>query len=61
MCGPVAAKKIRELGYRGLIFGATGNALPEDIQDYLDHGADYVLIKPISITSFKEAYEKFKK
>ena len=60
LCGPSAAKKMREIGYRGLIFGATGNALPEDIRDYINHGADHVLIKPISLLGFKEAYMKFK-
>jgi CheY-like chemotaxis protein len=47
---------MREAGYRGIVIGATGNAQPEDIKDYLDHGADKVLVKPISAQAFKAAY-----
>ena len=49
MCGPVAAKTLRERGYRGVIVGVTGNALPADIQDYIAHGADEVLGKPVNV------------
>jgi CheY-like chemotaxis protein len=46
----------RFIGYKGFIFGATGNALPEDIKDFLDHGANRVMIKPMSIDLFKSVF-----
>ena len=49
MDGPQATKEIRALGFSGLIVGITGNAQPEDIQHFMDHGADHVLIKPINL------------
>jgi signal transduction histidine kinase len=33
-----------------LIIGVTGNAMPDDIQEFLDAGADHVLTKPLDIT-----------
>eukprot|EP00607_Mallomonas_marina_P001758 CAMPEP_0182437806 /NCGR_PEP_ID=MMETSP1167-20130531/85297_1 /TAXON_ID=2988 /ORGANISM="Mallomonas Sp, Strain CCMP3275" /LENGTH=423 /DNA_ID=CAMNT_0024630857 /DNA_START=992 /DNA_END=2263 /DNA_ORIENTATION=- len=50
MDGPTAAKTMREMGYRGRIYGVTGNALKIDIDFFLSHGADRVFTKPISIT-----------
>ena len=49
MDGPTATKAIRELGYTGLIFGVTGNALEEDIEHFLSSGADRVLTKPLDV------------
>jgi CheY-like chemotaxis protein len=47
MSGPEATAKLRQLGYRGMVIGVTGNALPEDIAKFKRSGADHVLIKPI--------------
>jgi CheY-like chemotaxis protein len=47
MDGPTATSMIRELGYRGLIIGITGNMMPEDVRHFLDHGANTVFPKPI--------------
>jgi CheY-like chemotaxis protein len=47
MHGPQAAASIRANGFTGLIVGLTGNALPEDVQTFLNHGVDEVLIKPL--------------
>lgn len=47
MNGPTASKRIRELGYEGMIFGLTGHALSEDIRDYISSGADKVIVKPL--------------
>lgn len=49
MNGTTAAKLIREMGYGGLIFGVTGNAFQSDIDDFLSHGVNEVLIKPLSM------------
>ena len=51
--GTIATRRIREMGYRGLIIGVTGNALPEDLKEFLDHGADGVVPKPFDIEVFK--------
>ena len=46
-CGPKAAQLMREAQYTGPIVGVTGNLLGEDVRDYLAHGANAVLKKPI--------------
>lgn len=48
MPGTLATKKIRELGYQGKIFGVTGNGLQADVDEFMNHGVDEVLIKPLS-------------
>mmetsp|Transcript_985 Transcript_985/g.1324 ORF Transcript_985/g.1324 Transcript_985/m.1324 type:complete len:276 (-) Transcript_985:178-1005(-) len=49
MNGPVASKILREsLGYKGVMIGITGNALPADIETFLTSGANEVLIKPLT-------------
>ena len=57
MDGPTATKVIRDLGYSGLIFGVTGNALDSDMSYFLSHGADRVLAKPFDYKTF-ELYMK---
>ena len=47
-----ACKMLRLMGYSGKIFGVTGNAYPEDIDDFLAHGADEVFVKPVSMTNY---------
>ena len=47
MNGPTASRHIRELGYKGMIIGLTGHALSEDVRDYLNSGADKVIVKPL--------------
>lgn len=42
-----AVRKLRSLGRQELIVGATANALLDDQNDFLAHGADAVLTKPI--------------
>ena len=49
MDGPTATKRIRELGYKGIIVGVTGNALSFDVQKFISSGADKVLSKPLKI------------
>jgi CheY-like chemotaxis protein len=49
MDGPTATRKIRELGYDGLIFGVTGNVLQSDVDIFKECGADAVLAKPLDI------------
>jgi len=49
MNGPEAVQKMRaELGYRGVVIGITGNALPEDLETFRQLGANIVLTKPLT-------------
>ena len=49
MDGPEAVQKMRaDLGYRGVVIGITGNALPEDLDNFRQHGANIVLTKPLT-------------
>ena len=52
MDSPSATKQIRELSYKGKIFGVTGNALRSDIDHFIDMGANDVLIKPLDMILF---------
>ena len=46
MNGPEAVQKMRsELGYKGVVIGVTGNALPEDLTYFRDNGANDVITK----------------
>jgi len=56
MNGPEAAQKMRaELGYRGVVIGITGNALPRDMETFRDHGANMVLTKPLTNNKLMDA------
>lgn len=44
-----AARELRELGYRGFLVCITDNFGPENIQNYIDHGANKVLDYPFSV------------
>ena len=56
MMGHEASKVIRtELRYSGMILGVTGNALAEDIRTFIDHGADTVILKPLTADKFIHA------
>ena len=59
MNGPEAVKLIRELGFRGLIIGVTGNMLPEDIEDFKSHGANRVIGKPLSVQILKQIISEY--
>jgi len=52
MDGPTATRKIRDLGYSGIILGVTGNVLKEDMEKFLAAGANRVLTKPLSMAIF---------
>ena len=59
MNGPEAVQKMRvELGYRGVVIGITGNALPEDLDNFRDHGANLVLTKPLSNKKLMDAMKQ---
>ena len=49
MHGPDATAVLRKAGYEGLVVGVTGNVLQDDIDYFIQCGADAVLSKPLSI------------
>ena len=40
---------IRDAGYKGFIYGCTGNSLEEDVKRFEHAGANLVFTKPIAI------------
>ena len=54
MDGPSAVQKIRAMGYGKPIIGVTGNTLPEQIKDFIAHGADEIVTKPVKLAILKE-------
>lgn len=54
MTGSEATRAIREMGCHVKIFGVTGDSLPEDVQRFMDSGANGVCIKPLRKTELDE-------
>ena len=52
--GPQAARKMRQQNFKGKIVGVTGNVLTSDIEDFILHGADQVLCKPVGVVDFEK-------
>ena len=57
MNGHEAARCIRERGFRGKIFGITGNGFQSEVNDFLSYGVDEVLVKPLSRQHFNHIIE----
>ena len=57
MNGPEAAQLMRKNGFKGRIIGVTGNVLPEDMQAFVDSGADRVLPKPVGVEQIKNVLD----
>jgi CheY-like chemotaxis protein len=60
MNGSTAAKEIRGLSYTGKIFGVTGNGLKTDVDDFIAHGVDEVIIKPLKKADFAHILQSIK-
>jgi CheY-like chemotaxis protein len=58
MSGPEAAKRLRELGYKGLIVAITGNVMDSDVASFKAHGADEVLPKPLNMSALQKFLKK---
>ena len=56
MNGPEAASVMRSLGYKGVILGITGDTADKDLDNFINHGASKVLIKPVDIDDIKNAF-----
>jgi CheY-like chemotaxis protein len=54
MNGLEASKALRKSGYPYLIIGLTGNVMEDDIQDFVEAGADLVLGKPLQVASLNK-------
>jgi CheY-like chemotaxis protein len=62
MNGPTATKIIRSMGFQQLIiFGVTGNVLPDDVNMFLSHGVDAVIGKPMNIERMWQEYDRIVK
>jgi len=48
MHGPAAAKEMRSIGFRGTIIAVTGNLVKEDVDLFLNAGADRLVGKPFA-------------
>jgi len=59
MNGPVAVRRMRSLGYQGPVIDVTGNIMPQDVQEFLDCGADKILKKPVDPKEVSEVLEKY--
>jgi CheY-like chemotaxis protein len=44
-----AARALRKAGYSGLLLGCTGNASDAEAAEFIDAGADRVLVKPVDV------------
>ena len=53
MNGPEATYRIRQLGYKGVIVGVTGNTMQFDIDTFKSNGVDYVLPKPLNMSALE--------
>lgn len=49
--GSTAADCMRRIGFKGKIFGLTGNSSQEETDEYLSSGADFVFVKPLNSSS----------
>lgn len=54
LTGPDAVRKLKALGFQGRIVGLTGNCLKEDVQAFLEAGAEKVLLKPIGFDQLRD-------
>ena len=54
MTGVEACKAMREVGFTGIIIGLTGNVFEREIAEYIAHGANAVLKKPLVLAELFE-------
>lgn len=57
MGGHEATSIMREKGFKGKVIGVTGDVFPEEINNFKSHGADIVMVKPLSIDSLREYFD----
>jgi two-component system sensor histidine kinase EvgS len=54
MNGIVLASELRKRKYPNIIVGVTGNALDEDVVDFVEAGVDVVLTKPLKLNQLEK-------
>ena len=59
MDGPSATRIIRDMGFKGLILGVTGNSLPDDVAHFISSGANAIIFKPLNVYQFDEIMKNF--
>lgn len=52
--GIEATRLIRERGFKGCVVAVTGNAMDDDVKEFLDAGADAVVTKPMTINKLSQ-------
>jgi CheY-like chemotaxis protein len=52
MDGPTATRELREMGFKGVIFGMVGKAVPKDIEKFKESGVSKVFTKPLNVDVF---------
>jgi CheY-like chemotaxis protein len=58
LTGPEATKIARTNGYKGLIFGVTGNAHGDQMENFLKSGANEIFEKPLNLDKLKLSIER---
>jgi CheY-like chemotaxis protein len=58
MTGPIATKIAREKGYKGIIFGVTGNAHGDQMENFLQSGANKIFEKPLDLGKLKASIDR---
>eukprot|EP01042_Synura_sphagnicola_P005626 gene5626-7180_t len=61
MTGVQAVKRLREIGFKHLVIGLTASALSDDVEAYVDAGADFVLSKPLHMEKLDEVLRFIRK
>lgn len=56
--GYAAAERIRELGFRGVVIGVTANALGADVAEFMRHGVNDAVTKPVRVADLLNAVEE---
>jgi CheY-like chemotaxis protein len=52
MDGPEAARRLRSMGYNGIIIGVTGNGNESDVELFRQSGVNEILMKPLHMDKF---------
>ena len=58
LTGPEATAAIRAAGYKGLIFGVTGNSYSDQVEFFKAQGADMVFSKPMDMRELEKAVQQ---
>ena len=58
MCGPDATAAARAAGYKGVIFGVTGNTVQADLDNFISKGANFIFTKPLDLQQLQESIDQ---